>query len=77
MIKPWRSDDLPPKFPVKKQEIKIEISIKINTSNWSPILVDWFLNLSEAQRELIVFEGYRKEKLREVGVKINEVYDDS
>ena len=71
MMRDWRKrgDDEPlPRFPdVKREAVKLEVSVVI--SDWSSVLQDWFLNLSKAQRELVVFEAYRKEKLAEVGVK--------
>lgn len=70
MIKNWKNNDLP-RFPEKKPEIKMEILLKI--SNWSPSLAKWFMNKTEAQRELIIFEEYRREKLREVGCTDEEI----
>lgn len=73
MIKDWKNkdNDLPKFLDVKKQEIKVEVSLKI--SGWSPSLVKWFLDKTEAERELIVFEAYRAEKLKEVGCTDEEI----
>jgi hypothetical protein len=74
MIKNWKNnkDDEPlPKFPEKKQELRVEVLLKI--SDWTPSLVKWFMNKSEGERQLIVFEAYRIEKLREVGCTDEEI----
>jgi hypothetical protein len=75
MIRDWKSmknDELLPRFSVRRLEpVKLEVAVKIN--NWAPTLQDWFMNLSDTQRETLVLKEYSKQKLKEVGASTEEI----
>lgn len=76
MIKDWKNNkkpnnELPPPFPVKKPGN--ELTIHIDLEKIGPILASWFINKSDAERQIILFNAYSSEKLRETGCSEEEI----
>jgi hypothetical protein len=80
MIKDWKNkhrnnpSELPPPFPIRKP-VENKITIHIDLTSMGPILANWFINLSDADRQKVIFNAYSNEKLREVGCTEEETKD--
>jgi len=78
MIKDWKNkhkpNELPPPFPTKKP-MEHKITINIDLTSMGPILANWFINKSDSERQIIIFNAYSSEKLKESGCTEEEIKD--